>query len=159
MSVLGYEKAMNTAINLSIVGSDVTIKMANLTSLVILKLISWAERYPERKKDAFDIRIILRNYISADNSKRLYAEDSYLMEKEDFDYDLSGARLLGRDISRICYSTTLAMIKQILEAEIEGSTQDRLAYNMDSQSRFSENQLLSNQKMIKNLYLGIRDCE
>jgi predicted nucleotidyltransferase len=157
MSVAGYEEAFKTAMEFSVKDSIVKIKIASLVGLVILKLISWSERYPERKKDAYDLRIILKNYISANNSERLYAEDSDLMKKKDFDYDLSGARLLGRDIGKICNKATLVKIKEILEIEMEGQFQDRLALSMDSISRFSESHLIANQKMIKNLYMGIID--
>ncbi len=159
MSVIGYDEAMESAITLSIKNSSVTIKMASLVGLLVLKLIAWEERYPARKKDAFDIRVILKNYISADNSERLYNDDYDLMEDTDFDYELSGARLLGRDVKEICQSVTLTKIKQILEEEMKSKVQDRLAYDMSIASFVFEDSLSLNQKMIKNLYLGIQDKE
>ena len=159
MSVVGYDEAMQIAITLSIKDASVTIKMASLVGLLILKLIAWEERYPERKKDAIDIRVILKNYIEADNSERLYNDDSDLLDDTDFDYELSGARLIGRDVKKTCQSVTLTKIKQILEAEMDSKVQDRLAYDMSIASFVFEDSLALNQKMIKNLYLGIQDRE
>ena len=49
------------------------------------------------RKDAFDLMLILQNYLDAGNSDRLYNEASHLLENANFDYELAGAWLAGKD--------------------------------------------------------------
>ena len=53
-----------------------------------------------RIKEAKDIYIILSTYLDAGNAERII-KDHIDIIYTDFDYQLGGARLLGRDITKI----------------------------------------------------------
>jgi hypothetical protein len=41
--------------------------------------------------------LILQNYLDAGNSEQLYSQAGHLLESPDFDYELAGAWLAGKD--------------------------------------------------------------
>src|SRR4030067_1392179 len=100
--------------------------MASLPGLAIMKLISWKERHPNRKRDAEDLLLIMNRYEEAGNSERLYGEDLPLLQEEGFDTKLAGTRLLGRDIAKISDSKTFLIVKEILDGETEEMSQYKL---------------------------------
>lgn len=114
ISVIGFNEVYNFTECLKLSEDpELEINIASLPGLVILKLFSWDEKYPERKHDASDIGIIMKNYIDAGNQERF--TDSDLLEEKDFDYDIGVARLLGRDIKSICSEKTLTALLEILD--------------------------------------------
>jgi len=66
-----------------------------------MKLISWQDKYMDRRRDGEDLLFIMKEHEEARNSERLYEEDLPLLQEEDFDTRLAGTRLLGRDIAKI----------------------------------------------------------
>ena len=98
MSMVGFEEAYEHSITFRL-SSDpkLDIKLASLPGLAIMKLISWNEKYPNRKRDADDLLFIMNRYEEAGNTERLYGEDLFLLQEEKFDTKLAGTRLLGRD--------------------------------------------------------------
>lgn len=114
VTVIGFNEVYNFTECLKL-SEDPKLEMniVSLPGLVILKLFSWDEKYPERKHDATDIGIIIKNYIDAGNFDRFIESD--FLEEKDFDYDIGAARLLGRDIKSICSEKTLNALLGILE--------------------------------------------
>ncbi|OGP63105.1 MAG: hypothetical protein A2170_14460 [Deltaproteobacteria bacterium RBG_13_53_10] len=106
--------------------------------MVIMKLISWKEKYPNRKRDAEDLLFIMNKYEEAGNSERLYEEDLPLLQEEGFDTKLAGTRLLGRDIAKISNSKTFLIVKEILDAETEEMSQYKLATDMIRETGMSD---------------------
>ena len=88
--------------------------VTSLPSLAILKLIAWRDRHLETTKDATDFLLIARNYHDAGNTDRLYETESALLQATDFDPDMAGAMLLGKDAAAICLSSTAQSIETIL---------------------------------------------
>lgn len=114
LSVVGFNEVYNFTECLKLSEDpELEINVASLPGIVILKLFSWDEKYPLRKHDASDIGIIIKNYIDAGNQDRFYESD--LLEQKVFDYDISVARFLGRDIKNICSIKTLTALLEILE--------------------------------------------
>jgi predicted nucleotidyltransferase len=70
-------------------------------------LIAWADRGAQNNNDAADLYRLLATYSDAGNFDRLYDQESALLEAVDFDLELAGADLLGRDVARICPPITL----------------------------------------------------
>jgi predicted nucleotidyltransferase len=101
MSVLGFREALESSIEV-LLPSDQKIAVVSLPMLAVLKILSWAERraYTPRK-DAFDLMLILQNYLNAGNSERLYGEAAQLLEDPGFDYEYAGAWLAGKDAADI----------------------------------------------------------
>jgi predicted nucleotidyltransferase len=139
MSMVGFEEAYEYSIT-SRLSSDpeLDIKMASLPGLAIMKLISWNEKYPNRKRDAEDLLFIMNKYEEAGNSERLYEEDIPLLQEEGFDTKLAGTRLLGRDITKISNPRTIQIFKGILDAETEELGQYKLATDMIREAGMAE---------------------
>lgn len=117
MNMIGFDDAFRTAhIFKTITGFDVRI--ASLSSLVMLKIIAWNDRPRERPQDPADIASIIENYLDAGNFDRLYVEHSDLVEMETYTMNRAGAALIGRDLSRLCSQDSIIQIKQILEREL-----------------------------------------
>jgi len=103
-----------------------------------MKLISWKERYPNRKRDAEDLLFIMNKYEEAGNSERLYGEDLPLLQEEGLDTRMAGIRLLGRDMGKISEPETFRMIKGILDAETEELSQYKLVTDIIRETGMSE---------------------
>ncbi len=74
MTTLGFEEAYQHAITVRVSKApELDIKIPTIPGLAIMKLISWNENYPERKKDAEDLLFIMENYEYAGIDNRLYA--------------------------------------------------------------------------------------
>ena len=131
MNMAGFEEVYenSTTIRLSS-APELDIKLPTLPGLAILKIISWEQRYPVRKKDAEDLLFILRKYEDAGNTERLYGKELNLLIEESFDTTNAGARLLGRDMANIANSGTLNALRRILENETWDQGQFKLVMDM-----------------------------
>ena len=97
MGVLGFREAFAISSELTLPEMQ-TILTPSLSMLAVLKLLAWSERHlTEPRKDAADLFLILRNYLNQENTKRLYAEATHLLEADDFDYEAAGGWLAGHD--------------------------------------------------------------
>ena len=133
MTTLGFEEAYQHAITVRLSRNpELDIKIPTIPGLAIMKLISWNENYPERKRDAEDLLFIMENYEYAGIDNRLYEEETSLLKEEGFDNRLAGIRLLGRDMAKISDSVTLNNIKEILSNETVDPSGYRLINNMVS---------------------------
>ena len=139
MSMAGFEEAYEYSIIVRLSSDPVLdIKVSTLPGLAIMKLVSWKDKYPERKRDAGDLLLIMNKYEEAGNSERLYGKELPLLQEEDFDARMAGIRLLGRDMASISDAQTLQIIKSILDAEIEDPNQYRLVSDMMRESGIIE---------------------
>lgn len=131
MSLSGFKEAYESSMTVRLSSVPVLdIRVPTLAGLAILKLISWKEKYPERRKDAEDLLLIMNKYEIAGNLDRLYGDKQGLLQEEDFDTTPAGIRLLGEDMAAIADPDTLEAVRQILEAEMEPQSQHRLAKDM-----------------------------
>ncbi len=139
MSVAGFEEAYEHSITVRVTSDpDLDIKLATLPGLAIMKFISWKEKYPDRKRDAEDLLLIMNKYEEAGNSERLYEEDLPLLKEEGFDTTLAGARLLGRDMAKISDPKTFVIVKEILDDETKERSQYKLISNMMREAGMSD---------------------
>jgi predicted nucleotidyltransferase len=131
MSMVGFEEAYEHSITVRVSSDpDLDIKLASLPGLAIMKLISWKEKYPDRKRDAEDLLLIMNKYEEAGNSERLYGEELPLLLEEGFDTQMAGTRLLGRDMAKMSDPQTLRNIISILDAETGDQIHYRLVRDM-----------------------------
>jgi predicted nucleotidyltransferase len=131
MNMVGFEEAYEYSITVRLSSDpELDIKLASLPGLAIMKLISWKEKYPNRKRDAEDLLLIMNKYEEAGNSERLYEEELRLFQEEGFDTKLAGPRLLGRDMAKIPDPETFRITKGILDAETEELSQYKLVTDM-----------------------------
>lgn len=130
MSVLGFSEVYE---NIELVkineNPETIIKFASVEGLTILKLVSWTENPSRNQKDADDLLLIMKSYTDAGNLERLMDEHSDLVS-ETFDYQIAGARLLGRDVTKIAKKETKEFILKLFNDEIENRTLTILAKEM-----------------------------
>jgi predicted nucleotidyltransferase len=99
--------------------------------LVALKLIAWQDRgLREPGKDAADLDVIFRSYGDAGNTERMFDEIPGLDERTDFDFELAGAELLGRDLGKTKGGELVEAIRELLEIESNAEGELRLAREM-----------------------------
>lgn len=112
MNVAGFAEARAAALMVEI-ADDLAVPVASLASLAILKLIAWRDRRMETPKDATDFLLIARHYADAGNLDRLYETETALLQATNFDPDLAGAMLLGKDAATICEADTAQTVASI----------------------------------------------
>jgi len=155
LNVLGFNDAYkNTQIIRLRSDPVLDIKVATLSGLVVLKLISWVDR-SFKDKDAKDLDFIITSYLDAGNRDRLYNENEDILVEYDFEYELSGASLLGRDISKVVNQKTKAALLEILNRETDNDGQFLLAIKMVGIPTSSENVYEKKLTLINALKTGI----
>jgi predicted nucleotidyltransferase len=70
-------------------------------------------------RDAIDLGYLVRDYLDLGNVERIYNKHTDLVEVDEFDYQIAGARLLGRDLAQICDRKTRQLLVQILGPELD----------------------------------------
>lgn len=126
MSVAGYtEVAENTLI--VTIDNDLSVKVASLPGIFILKLVAFNDRKSKTNKDADDLAFIIKNYLDI-NIERAAAEHYDIYEAENFNTFTAGATLLGRDIKTIIGGNkeTINTFIQILEDELKLEEESQL---------------------------------
>lgn len=118
MSVAGYTEVADNTLDITI-DNDLSVKVASLPGIFILKLAAFNDRKNETNKDADDLAFIIENYLSI-NEERAAAEHYDIYEAENFNTFTAGATLLGRDIKSILGGNeeTINTFIQILEDEL-----------------------------------------
>lgn len=111
MTTAGFSEAFNSAIQVKLKDSEV--RVASLSGIVLLKFIAYYDRPAEREKDLQDILFIAQNYLDTGADEKLYARDCDLLEDESFDYEMAGARILGRDLASIMVPSTQALVFEV----------------------------------------------
>ncbi len=119
MDVLGFREALAAA-NPVVLPGNVTAKVVPLAALALLKIVCWQDRhYTSPRKDAHDLQMILRHYLSAGNEMRLWNEFTGWTQEDGFDYELAGARMLGVDIRGFLDRPGLERARDILRQQTE----------------------------------------
>jgi predicted nucleotidyltransferase len=137
MSVTGFWECFQRAVQVKISDKpELSINVVSLAGLTILKLISWDDNSDRRQKDASDLVFIIQNYLDAGNLERLFEEAPDIVDSGDYDYEAGSARLLGRDIARIAFTTTMAKLIEILERESQRKQGHRIAMDVLQGNRF-----------------------
>ena len=98
MNIAGYADAHASALTVEI-APGFCVKIVSLPAMVILKILAWTDR-PDRDKHASDVLLLLRHYHEAGQFDRIYDTDADLLAAFDYDLELAGSALLGRDAKR-----------------------------------------------------------
>jgi len=144
MSVYGFPEMANTTISVTI-DNEFTIKIASLPGLFLLKLVAWKDRHLSGSKDAYDMALILNNYLSI-NTERAVEEHYEIYESEDFDQVVAGAQLLAKDIKLLLQKNekTMQYLLDILNKEIELAEESPLINQLvESNASLQYEQVLS----------------
>ncbi len=118
MNVAGFEEALASSVFVEVEG-DLTVQVASIPGLTLLKLVAWLDRSRETDKDAADLYRLLASYSDAGNVDRLYDHEMDLLEALGFDLELAGAELLGRDVARVCSREALEQVRSLIKSERE----------------------------------------
>ena len=120
MSMLGFEEAYQSALKVRFSNEPVVeILVPSVLALALLKIISWADAYPRRERDAQDLLFILENYDRTGIEVQLYDSHVPLLAEEGYDARLASVRLLGRDIAKLCSPDTVKAVREILTRETD----------------------------------------
>lgn len=131
MNMLGFKEAYENSITVRLSSfPELDIKLPTLPGLALMKIISWKEQFPERKKNAEDLLLIMQKYERAGNLDRLYDKEQELLKEENFYVINAGIRLLGRDMAKITDPNTLSAVRNILDGETEERSQFKLVTDM-----------------------------
>lgn len=155
LNVMGFNDAYENTQVIRIRAKPVLdIKVATLSGLAVLKLISWEDR-SHKDKDAKDLDFIITNYLEAGNQDRLYNENEDILVEYDFNYELAGARLLGRDVSKVVNQNTKAALLEILNQETDENGQFLLVTKMKGFPNTTQSDFEKKVNLVKALYKGI----
>jgi predicted nucleotidyltransferase len=100
MAVIGFEDAIVAAAHVQ-VDPDLTIPVASLAGIAVLKLFAWHDRRTN-DKDALDLYRVISSYADAGNFDRLFDAETHFLEQADHDIEFAGAALLGFDACQLC---------------------------------------------------------
>jgi predicted nucleotidyltransferase len=137
MNVAGYRDALVSAVPVE-VEPRLIVSIASVAGIAILKLFAWVNRGREDPKDAIDLLTLLRRYHEAGNQDRIYEDASTVLESVDYDIELSGAWLLGRDVATISSPEIRNELGQLLN---DTKLTDRLITDMSRAIRVHDDAL------------------
>lgn len=154
-SVMGFEEVYENSIPIKIKANpEIVINFTSMAGLAVLKIIAWHDTFPERKKDAEDLLIIIQNYADFDNTERLYTEEITIFDHEDIDYWKASAQLLGRDIRKMVHANTLERMLLVLDES--NDIYDYLVQHMLS-NRYDDSKIEEVKKLLHHLVLGLKE--
>ena len=127
LTVLGFEEVQKSTDKVVIDGS-LSIEVASLDGIFILKLISWLDRNLDNNKDADDLAFIINNYLNINEQRAIEEHYDEIYLSENFNSNTAGAKLLGVDIAKILSDNqeTRHVIITILETEISKEEESKL---------------------------------
>ena len=121
LNVLGFQEAVDTALAVSI-GAGITVPVASLPALALLKLLAWKDRRARQNSDAYDLLFLLTHFHDAGNRERIWDAAPDLLERHDFQPALAAAALLARDAKRIASPHTHDAIHALLSDDATYAT-------------------------------------
>ena len=150
MSVMGFNEVYNYSTLVRLQNNPtMEVKIPTLPGLAILKLFAWRDNFPNRSKDAEDLLFIMKNYENAGISDKLYKSELQLLESEDFDNQIAGIVLLGKEMSKICTNQTIEYLRKIIDKETSKNSDFNLIRDMLLLKRDDFNRILYLLKKLK----------
>ncbi|MBY0505852.1 MAG: nucleotidyl transferase AbiEii/AbiGii toxin family protein [Bryobacteraceae bacterium] len=116
MNVAGFEEALDSSVAL-LVEDGLPVRVASIPGLAVLKLVAWMDRRNITNKDAADLYRLIATYGDAGIADRLYDQEMALLEVHEFDTQLAGAALLGRDAAELSRPSTRELIAGLVAGD------------------------------------------
>ncbi len=151
MNVIGYEEVLASAVEVRIAPA-LTMRIASLPGLALLKLFAWQDRHAETAKDARDLGTLFRHYIAAGNRDRVFDSEIALLEAVDFDHDMASPRLLGKDVRRIASPATIQSAIALLN---DAQMMDRLLTHMAPVFKAEDGSIAAAERLLEQFKLGL----
>jgi predicted nucleotidyltransferase len=151
MSVWGFSDVAKATLVIRI-DNEFTIRIASLPGIFLLKLTAWKDRYLSSSKDAYDMALILSNYLEI-NMGRAINDHYELFDTDKFDLVVAGARLMARDVRKLLCGNEIVLnyIRDIVSKEINLAEESWLINQLlESNSILNYEQVLSCLEYIKN---------
>jgi predicted nucleotidyltransferase len=148
----GMREAMASGHEVRLPGGT-SIRVASVSALALLKITAWQDRkltHPGR--DAGDLMLYLGHYLDCDiydHAARHYPD---VFDAPDFEHEVAGARILGRDLRQLLDEAATERVLAILQPEADEQGQRLLA----QQSRVETSRAV---RMIAGLCEGLRHTE
>lgn len=117
MSVIGYDEAYAAA--LPVMAGMLSFRCITLPGLSVLKLLSWDGSDGSRGKDATDFALLLGTQADV-LGEAMYDQHADLFEAADFDWEVAGARALGRAAAGLFAAATLVRVRAVLDRRARG---------------------------------------
>jgi len=150
MSVMGFNEVYNYSTLVRLQNNPtLEVKIPTLPGLAILKLFAWKDNFPNRSKDAEGLLFIMKNYENAGIFDKLYKSELQLLESEDFDNQVAGIVLLGKEMSKICTNQTIEYLRKIIDEETSENSNYNLIKDMLLTKRGDFNRILYLLKKLK----------
>ena len=111
MSLVGFDHVFSKS-EPAEMGAGLTLKVAPIVVLMLLKIVAFTDAPERRAKDLGDIRRLLRNYESR-NDERIFSDE--VIEANLEDYSVAPAFLLGRDLSRLCDEEEAKIVHEFVD--------------------------------------------
>ncbi|MDM5179103.1 nucleotidyl transferase AbiEii/AbiGii toxin family protein [Massilia sp. DJPM01] len=112
MNVAGFADALASAVSVEI-GAGVSVAIASLPAIAVLKLFAWRDRRRGTHKDATDLTALMLLYHDIDQ-ERVYTVPEEVLEDVDFDIELGGVWLLGNDARKLSLAPTTEKLTAML---------------------------------------------
>lgn len=130
LNMFAFREVLAAAIEVQLPGGE-RVRMPSLAGLGLLKIVAWVERrLTAPGKDAADLRLILRHYLSAGHEDRLWDEGARLLAEPGFDYEIAGAWLFGRDMATMLDQEGRLWLSTLLRREADPEGPLRLVGDM-----------------------------
>ncbi len=158
MSIIGFNDAFQSAEDLKVSDGSNTliIPVVSLPGIVLLKIIAWIDRENDihnRRKHIKDIYTIISHYSSINSNRLITGTDSDLAEMHD-NAILTGSRLLGRDLRRLCSKETETKIDSLLKRQSENKGECLFNQDLREHCRGS---YAKAKELIQTLYTGFQE--
>jgi predicted nucleotidyltransferase len=127
MSTAGFDLVLQHAQPMRIAGSELTLEVASLATLVVLKLAAWNDRPVEREKDLDDIMHVLRHALPDDADCRWDA--AHPVSASGVEFEFQSAFFVGLAVGAIIGPAHRALVHKLLDAarDEDGACFARLA--------------------------------
>ncbi len=119
----GAREAFNASV-LTLLPDAITVRVATIPALALLKISAWQDRkYTHAGKDAADLLLYLRSYMDCGTLNRAARDHVDLFTAGDYDHEVAGARLLGRDVVLLLDKRAIRRVVQILAPQADAQGQ------------------------------------
>jgi predicted nucleotidyltransferase len=121
MTVAGFEDALAASVQVQV---NATLSLPVVSLAAILKLFAWQDWTND--KDALDLYRVISTYADAGNTDRLYDLEVSLLEQVNYDLELAGAALAGRNARQLSSPATLTRLRHLSHLGFYGHGGERI---------------------------------